>query len=162
MVFAVPSRKSRKRVKWQARNAQRALRAPAASTHFPVTARVAVVFNTRVVLLMNRSADAGSSICFELKATLTSRDAIGAIVSMTVRSEDGGSRVVRQQLTAGDGYMCTNERCLVIGTGRCTEVTDVTIEWPSGKVESLGNLATQRKYLVIEGTAEAFVIPGPG
>jgi tetratricopeptide (TPR) repeat protein len=115
-----------------------------------------------VALLMNRSPDAGSSICFELKATLASRDAIGAIVSMNVRSEDGGSRIVRQQLTAGDGYMCTNERCVVIGTGRCTEVTDVTITWPSGKVESLGDLATQRRYLVIEGTAEAFVIPGPG
>ena len=51
---------------------------------------------------------------------------------------------------------------MVIGTGQCTEVTDVTITWPSGSVESLGDLATQLRYLVIEGTAEAFVIPGPG
>lgn len=66
-----------------------------------------------VSLLINQTEQGGRSINLELKATATARDAIGAIVTMKV-----GDQQVTTQLTAGDGYMCSNQRRISVGLVR--------------------------------------------
>ncbi len=101
-------------------------------------------------LLVNRTPDAGKSIGLELRATNSPRDAIGTSITATV-----GSRTFSAQLTAGDGYMASNERRMMIGCGTQAEVGDVTITWPSGHVEYFGTLPASQDYLLVEGSALA-------
>ncbi len=107
-------------------------------------------------LLINDTLNAGRSTVFELKATKTARDAIGAKLAANI----GGRRVV-SQLTNGDGYMASNERKLHLGCGTATDVTDIQVTWPSGAVESFGALPCGQEYLLVEGTGEAVLMSQP-
>ena len=104
-----------------------------------------------VSLLINQTKDSGLNICLELKATNGSRDAIGAVVTMMV-----GNRKVTTQLTAGDGYMCSNQRRVMVGTGNLGDVTDVAVTWPSGATQKWGGLISGNGYLLVEGADAAF------
>ena len=99
-----------------------------------------------VALLMNRTEAIGNSVDLMLTATLSHRDAIGAKVSGTI-----GNRKSTAFLTAGDGYLCSNERKLSFGLGDANAMTDVTITWPSGAVESFDTLQAGYTYLIVEG-----------
>ena len=109
-----------------------------------------------VALLVNQTENCGQSIRLEFKAAVGQRDAIGAVVQASV-----GGRTVVHQLTAGDGYMCTNERCVSIGTGTSKEVTSLQVLWPSGKKESFDTLETGHDYLLVEGSGKAFTMEKP-
>ncbi|MGV3483469.1 MAG: CRTAC1 family protein, partial [Planctomycetaceae bacterium] len=104
-----------------------------------------------VSLLTNLTEGSGSRIGLELKSTRGARDAIGATVTATIHG-----RKIWAQLTAGDGYMCSNERRISIGTGETSKVSDVTVAWPSGEIENFGELSSDHDYLLIEGCGEAF------
>lgn len=109
-----------------------------------------------VSLLTNHTQDSGSRITFLLKSTRGARDAIGASVTVTMEQ-----RKVWAQLTAGDGYMCSNERQISFGTGATSTVKDVTVNWPSGVVENFGSLQSNQNHLLIEGAGQAFQMDKP-
>ncbi len=102
-------------------------------------------------LLTNRTTVAGHFVALQLRGVKSSRDAIGSVV--TVRS---GAKTWTKQLTAGDGFQCSNERRLVVGLGATETVDELTIRWPSGLVKSFDNLVVDRDFLAIEG-AESLV-----
>jgi tetratricopeptide (TPR) repeat protein len=102
-------------------------------------------------LLINNTENGGRSINLELKSTASQRDAIGAIVTMKV-----GGQQVTTQLTAGDGYMCSNQRRVSIGLGAAAQARDVVVNWPSGTSESFGTLQAGEDYLLIEGSGQAY------
>jgi tetratricopeptide (TPR) repeat protein len=102
-------------------------------------------------LLINQTPDAGRSIGIQLKATSSPRDAIGARVTATI-----GTRKVAAQLTTGDGYMASNERRIHFGCGEAEIVSDVAVVWPSGHIETFGELEVGHDYLLVEGSAEAW------
>jgi thioredoxin-like negative regulator of GroEL len=106
-------------------------------------------------LLINRTMDSGQAITLHLVATASPRDAIGARVTAMV-----GNRKVTEHLTGGDGYMASNERKLHVSCGSSGPAENVTVHWPSGKVETLGSLASGREFLVVEGTGKAFEVSG--
>ncbi|MCA9137815.1 MAG: CRTAC1 family protein, partial [Planctomycetales bacterium] len=99
----------------------------------------------QIALLVNRTKDAGQSLDLVLKSTRSHRDAIGAKVVGTV-----GSRKLTAFLTAGDGYMCSNERKICFGLGSNDVMQDITIHWPSGTTQHIGELQAGRSYLVVE------------
>lgn len=101
-------------------------------------------------LLINQTPDAGRSVTMELKATSSPRDAIGARVVVSI-----GAREYSAQLTAGDGYMASNQRRIHIGCGQARSVDEVTVHWPSGQIEPFGSLPSGRDYLLVEGSADA-------
>jgi hypothetical protein len=98
------------------------------------------------MLLTNVSSTTGKSISLRFQATKSARDAVGTVVTIEMDER----RLVRQ-LTAGDGYQASNERKLVIGTGRTDHVDSVTVRWPSGHSERFEDLAAGRTWLMIEG-----------
>jgi hypothetical protein len=102
--------------------------------------------------LVNQTPDAGRSIGLQLKASSSPRDAIGARVTATING-----RKFAAQLTTGDGYMASNERRIHIGCGKAKSVDDVTITWPSGRVEGFGGLASGADYIIVEGSADAML-----
>lgn len=104
-----------------------------------------------VSLLVNQTPDSGSSIELTFKSVESHRDAIGTRVTVELNGEKSV-----YHLLAGDGYMCSNQRVISIGTGGLGGVENVTVTWPSGTEQSLGDLVSGRHYLIVEGEAAAF------
>jgi tetratricopeptide (TPR) repeat protein len=107
-------------------------------------------------LLTNSTPNAGHFFALRLAGTRSSRDAVGT----TVRCEAGG-RVRIRQLTAGDGYMASNERQLIFGLGAAERVDRLTIQWPSGIEERFTGIAGDGHWLAIEGQISLRRLPVP-
>jgi hypothetical protein len=106
-------------------------------------------------LLINQTQQAGNEIALYLKSTTGQRDGIGTSVTLNL-----GDQEITTQLTAGDGYMCSSERRIVIGTGKRTETGDIRVRWASGQVEQFSGLACGADYVLVEGSGEAFQLDG--
>ena len=91
---------------------------------------------------------------FKLVATTSSRDAIGARVTVS----DGDWRRVHF-LTAGDGYMASNQRQLVIGLGDRKRVPMLRVDWPSGASTVLRDVEAGGEVVIVEGRAAAIRLP---
>lgn len=96
-------------------------------------------------LLVNMTQSAGNSLRLSLHAVTTARDAIGTTVTATI----AGGKIVRQ-LTAGDGYLASNERKLVIGVGDADFVEVLDIRWPSGVTTTFYDVPSNHDITVIE------------
>ena len=99
-------------------------------------------------LLVNRTEKAGKSVGFQLKGTTCSRDAIGATIRFTCKDQP---RVL--WLLAGDGYMCSNEKIIRAGVGDASLIENVSVTWPDGQTEQLGNLEAGTDFLIVQGQA---------
>ena len=108
-------------------------------------------------LLANQTAETGNGVVVRLVATATSRDAIGARVTVT----DGDWRRVHH-LTAGDGYMSSNQRQLVIGLGNRQRVATLRVDWPSGVSTVLPNVGAGGELVIVEGRTGMIRLPRPG
>ena len=106
-------------------------------------------------LLVNRTQQAGNEIAFYLKSTTGQRDGIGTSVTLNL-----GDQEITTQLTAGDGYMCSSERRITIGTGKLTETGDIRVQWALGQEEQFSGLQCGADYLLVEGSGEAFKLHG--
>lgn len=99
-------------------------------------------------LLLTNTAAAESNrfLSLSLVATESARDAIGTTVVVTI-----GKKEYYHQLTAGDGFQCSNERRLLIGCGAAQKIDAVVVAWPSGKVQTHRNVPTNRRMTAVEG-----------
>ncbi|MFM7846891.1 MAG: CRTAC1 family protein, partial [Planctomycetota bacterium] len=98
-------------------------------------------------------------VAIELRGVTGSWDAIGASVTVTAQRSGGETHTVWQQLTAGDGYMASNERQLLFGLGDCTNNSSVEVQWPSGARSCLTNVDVDRTWIVVEGQSQAQAKP---
>ncbi|TBR17542.1 CRTAC1 family protein, partial [bacterium] len=73
------------------------------------------------------------------------RDAWGAAVTVT-----GGGRVQRREVEPGNSFMSQSDPRLLFGLGPGGKAEDVTVRWPSGKVQKLGPLAAGRYHTLQE------------
>ena len=90
-----------------------------------------------VALLTSTGPQSGRYVALTLVGTDSGRDAIGATVTARI-----GDRVLVRPLTAGDGYQASNERRLVIGTGTADVIDELTVRWPSGRVQTFRDVPT--------------------
>lgn len=96
-------------------------------------------------LATNSTPDTGHWIRFALVGTQSARDAIGARITISTRVDTRS-----QQLIAGDGYMASNERCLLFGLGEARLVETVTVQWPCGAQTEFHDLEADCRYTLIE------------
>lgn len=94
-------------------------------------------------LLLNRSP-AGNWLLVKLKGTRSNRSAIGA--SVAVRT---GTRVQRREVKSGGSYQSQSDLRLHFGLGASSRIDELTIRWPSGRVETRQNVEANR-ILVFE------------
>jgi hypothetical protein len=106
-------------------------------------------------LLSNETPRKHHFLALHLRGVASDRDAIGSTVRVTA-----GARTWVRQLTAGDGYQASNQRMLLFGLGSEAQVQQVEIRWPSGGVQTYADLPVDREWLLIEGRAQARLIPG--
>ncbi len=104
-----------------------------------------VIRDERPTLLRNDGAG-GHWITLRLEGTRSNRDGIGAKIT----AQSGG----RQRVTvvrSGGSYISHNDMRAHFGLGTSTTVDRLTIRWPSGQVDSVGELAADRFYVAREG-----------
>ena len=74
------------------------------------------------------------------------RDGVGARVWATL---PGGRRVVLETGNAS-GYLATGSPIAHIGLGAATRIDDLTVRWPSGRIQKLGPISEVDRSLVVD------------
>ena len=95
--------------------------------------------------LLNETSPRGHFLQLRLVGRASNREGIGARVSVTV---PGGRQV--QTAKSGGGYLSSHDPRLHFGLGK-SQAAGVSVRWPSGATEALGELPADRVYLVLEG-----------
>jgi tetratricopeptide (TPR) repeat protein len=103
-----------------------------------------------VALLRNQTSTPGNWIQLELVGTRCERDAVGARV--TVRA---GQESFTHWVTAGDGYLCSDEPVLDFGLGVSQSPVKVEVDWPGGHSQAFEQLVPGQRYLLVEGETDA-------
>ena len=102
-------------------------------------------------LLENQTTEPGNYLSLSFVGVASERQAIGTRVSVVA-----GERTLTAQLTAGDGYMASNERRVILGLGKLRIAESVTIRWPAGTEQVFNNVSVNGRYTVIEGRGELY------
>jgi hypothetical protein len=101
-----------------------------------------------VHLFINRVGQDRGSIQLVLEGTTSNRDAIGAKVTLTA----GGVTQMRE-VRGGTGHSNTQStRVVHFGLADVETIDEVTVRWVGGGTETIGGLAPNGRYRVIEGT----------
>ncbi len=91
----------------------------------------------------------GNSILVALRGSRSNRFGIGATVEVETGS---GSPQIRQMVPA-TGFLSSNDPVLHFGLGEAETVTKLTVRWPSGVEQVLGELAAGNAYTIAEDAA---------
>ena len=97
------------------------------------------------VLLRNDGGNRNNWITLRLIGTKSNRDGIGAKV--TVRAAD--LTQVDEKMSASS-YLSQNDPRLHFGLGKRSKVDEITVNWPSGKVQKLKNVKANQFLTVTE------------
>src|SRR5216683_1803699 len=107
-------------------------------------------------LLKNRNADGYHRVLFKLVGTKSNRAAIGARVTIHAAGIKQFSEV-----RGGGSYLSQNDLRQHFGLGTATKMESVEIRWPSGKIETLQNIAADAIYTIVEGEGVSDTKPLP-
>ena len=98
------------------------------------------------LLLHNESSPVGHWLELRLVGTKSNRDGYGALVTV----QAGGRKMVR--LCHSDGsYMSASDKRVHVGLGDATQIEQITIRWPDGRVEHPGPLSVGGYHTIWEG-----------
>lgn len=86
------------------------------------------------------------SLRVKLVGTKSNRDGIGAVVRV-----HSGKGQQWQMLRSGSSYLSQSELVLTFGLGANSENSEVEVQWPSGQVDWLQNVASDRTITIQEG-----------
>ncbi len=98
-------------------------------------------------LLKNVTDNLPPSIIFRLHGTKSSRDAIGAVV--TVETESGRQT---RTLQAGSGFLSQHSKEVFFGLGEFKGSVRASIRWPSGLVQDFYDLPPNHRIFLEEGS----------
>lgn len=104
-------------------------------------------------LVHNSSTRVGNHAKIRLVGLDSARDAVGAKVTLSTEQQSW-----TQQLTAGDGYMASNQRELIFGLGTDTTITEIVVKWPSGTVQRYKDFPINQTILLVE-TLPGLILP---
>jgi hypothetical protein len=96
--------------------------------------------------LLKNYGEHGNWLNFKLVGTKSSRDAIGARV--TVRA-DGHQQL--QEVRSGGGYISQSDFRLQFGLGKAIRAESIEVRWPSGQRQVFYNIGADKFYLIEEG-----------
>lgn len=99
------------------------------------------------IVLRNQGVSGRHWIEFALEGTRSNRSAIGA--EITLRA---GGMTQSEEIRSGGSYLSQSDLRAHFGLASATHADVVEIHWPSGHVDALHNLASDRIYAVLEGS----------
>ncbi len=106
------------------------------------------------VLLRNDGGNRNSWIGFQLRGTVSNRDAIGAVVTVTA-----GTRKWVREVVGGSSYCAAHDLRLLFGLGQSEKVDKVEIRWPSGITSHLESPPVRQYIQVAEPARESREAP---
>jgi len=98
------------------------------------------------MVLRNPGIPGNHWVSFELAGTRSNRLALGARLKLTA-----GGVTQTSQIISGGSYLSQSDLRVHFGLGKATKIESLEIRWPSGKVDTLGNLDADMFYSVLEG-----------
>ncbi len=99
-------------------------------------------------LLVNDSQEHGHFLKVRLRGVVSEREAVGATVRITANKETWS-----QQLIGGDGFAVSNERMLIFGLGDASQITEITVRWPSGTIDQFREpVPADSEVMLVEGS----------
>ena len=99
------------------------------------------------MILRNEGDKNNHWVTFEFAAIKGSPLAIGTRVKVTA-----GKIVQTEEIRSGGSYLSQNDLRLHFGLGGATKVDSIEIRWPTGKVETIRDVAADKFYAVLEGS----------
>jgi enediyne biosynthesis protein E4 len=99
-------------------------------------------------LLRNDGGNQNRFVKFKTIGTKSNRDGIGA--KITIYPAGGAKQ--RRMVRSGLSYCSQSELPVTFGLGRIEKIERVEIEWPTGKVEKLTNVAVNQLHVIKEGS----------
>jgi enediyne biosynthesis protein E4 len=97
------------------------------------------------ILLRNDGGNANHWLAVALEGTASNRDGVGARVTV----QAGDLRQMQERLAAY-GYISQNEPRLYFGLGERTRVDAIAVRWPSGRTQTLADIAADQVVRVKE------------
>ncbi|MGH9776378.1 MAG: CRTAC1 family protein [Candidatus Acidiferrales bacterium] len=102
--------------------------------------------NAGPAVLFRNEGQRNHSLRIKLIGTRSNRDGIGSVVRVT-----SAGHAQWQMLRSGSSYLSSSELVLTFGLGAENKADAVEIRWPSGRVDSLSNIAADEIINVTEG-----------
>ncbi len=106
---------------------------------------VVTALNERPRILIN-SGNLNHWLLLDLQGTESNRDAMGAQVKVIT----GSGRTLYNHVTTSVGFMSSSERRVHFGLGAEEKIASIEIQWPGGKLQKLGETATNQILRVQE------------
>ncbi len=104
------------------------------------------------VALLENASPRSHWVQLELVGTVSERDAIGAVVTITCGTDKWTGFVL-----GGDGYLSKSEARLHFGLNAYSVMDALEIQWPSGEKSIWKQLPANQCYLCVEGQSDASV-----
>lgn len=101
-------------------------------------------------LYRNERGSESAWAAFRLRGAGLNRDAVGAILRARV-----GGRLQTRLVGAGHGYASQFSLEQHFGLGAAEALEELTVTWPSGRVERFGPFAARARYALAEGEGRA-------
>jgi enediyne biosynthesis protein E4 len=98
------------------------------------------------MILKNNGIAGRNWVSFELQGTKSNRLAIGARLKVVA-----GGMTQTEEIHSGGSYLSQNDLRVHFGLNTATKIDSVEIRWPSGKIETLKNLDSDKFYSILEG-----------
>jgi len=102
--------------------------------------------NAGPAYLFRNEGGRNHSLRVKLAGTKSNRDGIGAVVRVI-----SGKDHQWQTVHSGSSYLSQSELVLTFGLGAATKADSVEVQWPSGDVDKLTNVAASQTITVQEG-----------
>jgi hypothetical protein len=90
----------------------------------------------------------------KLVGTKSNKDAIGALVELNTKK----GRQIRS-IVSGEGFLSDSDKRLIFGLGDESNIEKLSILWPSGEKQTLGNLEADRYWQIEENQGEGKALP---
>jgi len=107
---------------------------------------VLVTTNGGAVHLYRNEGGSNHSLRVKLAGTKSNRDGIGAVVRVNATGEKQWL-----MMKSGSSYLSQSELVLTFGLGSHPKADEVEVEWPSGLVDKLSNIAGGQTVTIEEG-----------
>ena len=101
--------------------------------------------NDHCVFLRNNMGNQNNWLILKLKGTTSNRDGIGARIKLT-----SGGKTQYTQKRGTSGYLSQNDPRIHFGLAKNASVDEISITWPSGKVQTIVNVKPNQILEIVE------------
>ena len=101
--------------------------------------------NDNPQILRNMAGSQNKSLLIKLVGTKSNRDGIGTRLEVHY-----GNHVQILEAKGAASYLAANDLRVHVGLGACAQVDELILRWPSGKVQTLRNLAAGYLHVISE------------